>query len=127
MHTMELTWTDEEGNETTHTFPSENFVCDRCEGFGTILNPSIGEHAYSMEEFNESFDEDQRQEYFRRGGMYDITCIVCNGNRVVAGVAEGLLTDEEKVLFEEYEKYQDRQARYDADDAATYRAENGYR
>lgn len=58
-------------------------VCERCEGHGTHLHPDIGEHAYTMEEFNESFDDEEREQYFKHGGMYDVPCVECKGARVV--------------------------------------------
>lgn len=123
---IELTWNDEEGDEVTHTFPSTNEVCDRCEGFGTHLTPSIGEHAYSMEEFNESFDdEEDREAYFQRGGKYDVQCEVCHGNKVVETVDESKLSDEQKAVYEQYLDSEEQGARWDAEDRATRRMENG--
>jgi len=59
-------------------------VCPRCEGHGTHLTPSIGNHAYTMEEFNETFwEEEDRAEYFKRGGIYDVICEECKGANVV--------------------------------------------
>lgn len=83
MGTKNFTLFDDEGDEFEVELPSKMEVCHRCEGHGTILNPSIGEHAYSSEEFNESFDDEEKEEYFRRGGRYDITCPTCSGNKVV--------------------------------------------
>lgn len=83
--------TEEEANdpsfeeERTITLPVKFEVCGRCDGHGSHLTPSIGEHAYSVEEFYESFDdEEDRVEYFRRGGRYDVTCERCRGLRVEA-------------------------------------------
>lgn len=129
--TIELTWTDEETEEeVTHKFPSKNEVCHRCEGYGTHLNPSIGNHAYSMEEFQESFpDEDgdfnPREEYFRRGGIYDVTCETCKGNKVLPVVDEEHLNDEQKVLYAQYEEYEEKVARWDAEDRHTRYMESG--
>lgn len=64
--------------------PCSFSVCPRCDGHGSILTPSIGEHAYSSEEFNETFhDDEDREAYFTRGGKYDVTCPVCSGKNVV--------------------------------------------
>jgi hypothetical protein len=70
----------------TLKLPAKREVCHRCEGEGTILNPSIGEHAYSAEEFDEAFEpgSEEREHYFKRGGMYDVRCPECEGDRVVA-------------------------------------------
>jgi hypothetical protein len=120
-----LKWTDEEGEEVEHTFPSTNEVCDACEGYGTYLNRSIGEHAYSMEEFHESFDEEEAEEYFKRGGRYDVQCETCHGNKVVEVADESKFNEEQKALYAEYEESEERHARWDAEDRATYRMENG--
>lgn len=123
-----LKWENEDGDEVEHTFPSTNEVCDHCEGYGTHLNPSIGQHAYSMEEFHEAFeDEEDRAEYFKRGGIYDVPCEVCHGNKVVEVADEKRFTPEQKVLYAEYEAKEDQRAQWDAEDRATYRMESGYR
>lgn len=83
---IEFTVEDSEGEETTYRLPARNRVCRRCEGHGTHLNPSIGQHAYTREEFEHEFDEEQRAEYFKHGGIYDVQCEVCRGLRVVPTV-----------------------------------------
>jgi hypothetical protein len=121
---IELTWTNEDGDEVTHTFPSTNEVCERCEGYGTHLNSNIGSYGYSAEEFAESFPDDNlmgynpREEYFKRGGIYDVTCEECNGNKVVEVVDEDKLNEEQKKLFAKYEEYMEEKA---ADEAADLR------
>lgn len=72
--------------EYKHDWPVIREVCDRCEGYGYHLTPSIGEHAYSREEFEESFDDEEREEYFKRGGIYDVRCEECDGANVVTVV-----------------------------------------
>ncbi len=79
---------DDDG-ERVVTLPVKMEVCSRCEGHGYHLTPSIGEHAYSQEEFYEAFDdEEDRAEYFRRGGIYDVRCYDCKGANVVPVVDE---------------------------------------
>ena len=64
--------------------PCSFAVCPRCDGHGSILTPSIGEHAFSSEEFTEAFcDDEDRAAYFTRGGKYDVTCPTCLGKNVV--------------------------------------------
>lgn len=99
---IEFTITDDEGNEVVHELPSKREVCSRCDGEGTHLTPSIGEHCYSAEEFEESFSTDEEQEsYFRRGGIYDVTCEVCDGKRVEEVVDEECC---DPVLLKAYHK-----------------------
>ena len=118
-------WFNDEGDEVEHTFPAVNEVCERCEGYGMHLTPSIGNHAYSMDEFRESFDEEEAEEYFRRGGMYDVQCEECHGNKVVAMVDEDKLTPEQKTLYAEYQEAEENRARSDAEDRHTRWMEDG--
>ena len=117
----------ETDEEVTTQLPSKNEVCSRCEGFGTHLTPSIGEHAYTAEEFAEAFDDDEsRAEYFKRGGIYDVACHECHGRNVVTVVDEdACVTDEQKEHLRLYRKKQAQRARWDAEDRATMRMESG--
>lgn len=96
---IEFTEENEAGEEITRELPSKYQVCSKCEGHGTHLNPSIGEHAYSAEEFQQEFDEEEACEYFTRGGIYDVDCIRCGGKRVEEVV------DEEKCDKELLKRY----------------------
>jgi hypothetical protein len=126
MFLKEITYTDEEtGDEVTAEVPHKNEVCGRCEGHGTHLNPNIGGHAYTMEEFNESFDDEEREEYFKRGGRYDVTCEACGGNKVVAVPTEEGATPEQKAHIKAWEESEERSARYDAEDRRTRWMEDG--
>lgn len=126
MLTVSFVVEDEDGEEVEHELPGKHEVCPRCEGHGTHLNPSIGEHAYTREEFDEAFDDDEsREQYFKRGGMYDVTCDECSGNRVVVVIDESNLTDKQKELVEEYHDRHEREARWDAEDRHTRRMESG--
>jgi RecJ-like exonuclease len=74
--------------------PGIKVVCERCDGEGYVLNPSIGEHAYSREEFDEAFPEDEdKEQYFKRGGIYDIVCPDCKGKNVVTVIDENVMKD----------------------------------
>lgn len=122
---IELTWSDEDGEDITHEFPCKNEVCPRCEGYGTHLTPSIGNHAYSQEEFYDSFDDEGREEYFKRGGIYDVQCEECKGNKVIEVVDESRLSEEQKKLYAEYEEHEEEMARMDAEDRQTRYYESG--
>jgi len=120
---------DENGEtEETHRLPARMTVCPRCEGHGSHLTPSIGQHAYSQEEFNEAFaEEEEREAYFKRGGMYDVTCEECRGKRVVAVPDEARIA-QDPTLAAIYARWQEQQrdaARSEAEDAYTYRMESG--
>lgn len=113
-------------DEITISLPHVFEVCSRCQGHGTHLTPSIGMHAYSMEEFQESFyDEEDREQYFTRGGIYDVTCEICHGERVVAVVDEnacksrGLLAE-----LTQYQHWLDQEASWAAEQRAEIRRES---
>lgn len=120
-----ISWTEEteDGEEIVHDLPAKNEVCDRCDGHGTHLNPNIGEHAYTREEFDEAFDDDEsRAQYFKRGGIYDVTCEVCGGKNVVLVVDEDAC---DKAVLARYLAHEEQVARWDAEDRATRRMESG--
>ena len=117
-HTIELTiyGDDTEGSpERVVELPAKKAVCPKCEGHGSILNPSIAQHAYSAEEFYESFpNEEDRAEYFRRGGMYDVTCPTCKGANVIDVVdVDALATAQQIVDYSAWKKQEDDRAKSD--------------
>lgn len=87
------------------------------------LTPSIGEHAYSAEEFAEEYDDEEREQYFARGGMYDITCLDCEGNKVVSAVDEEACKLDPKFesLLKIMNDFEEQQAMWDAESAAERR------
>ena len=104
---------DDEGFEVEIQLPAKYEVCSRCDGHGTHLNPSIGEHAYTAEEFEDSFDEEERAEYFKHGGRYDVRCEECNGDRVVLEIdREVCKTDEQVHALELYDQRLDDDRQY---------------
>lgn len=111
------------GVETSYALPAKFEVCDRCEGHGTHLHEAIGSHAYSREEFRESFDDEEAGEYFKRGGRYDVPCSVCKGERVVAVVDEdeARRTLRGRRLLALYEAEQEREALYARERASELR------
>lgn len=77
---------DEETGEVTLYLPGKMEVCGDCEGHSYVLTPSMRDHCYSQEEFNESFDDEEREQYFTRGGRYDVICPTCEGRNVVVAI-----------------------------------------
>jgi hypothetical protein len=112
----------DDGYELMHYLPGKFAICERCSGHGFILNPNIGQHCYSMEEFNEAFPEDEdKEQYFKRGGIYDVLCPECNGGKAI-------IVDEDKcdkVLLDKYWKHLADDAAYARECAHTRRMENG--
>ena len=121
--TQEYTLMSEDGGEYTIELPVKYEVCPRCDGHGTHLNPSIGEHAYTPEEFAESFDEEEATEYFRRGGRYDVTCEKCRGGRVSPVIDVRLCTTPEQ---QQALRDMERSAREDREYEAMVRAERAF-
>lgn len=113
--------------ESEHEFPTRFEVCDGCEGHGTHLCEGMRGHAYSAEEFDDSFDDEEREEYFRRGGRYDVTCSTCRGDRVMPVVDEKLLTPKQKALYKMWKRDERERRQGEADDRRTMFYENGGR
>lgn len=125
---FEFTFVDDDGDECSAELPARHEVCGRCEGHGTHLREAIGSYAYSREEFEESFDEEEREEYFRRGGRYDVTCSECNGKRVVVVVdEEACRSHEQKALLKAYREAERERLQSEAEDRETMRGECGWR
>jgi RecJ-like exonuclease len=125
MAEITATFENEEGEEQTVTFPAKMEVCDECDGEGFVLCEGMRGHAYSAEEFAESFDDEEAGEYFKRGGRYDQVCPCCKGKNVVPVVDQSVLTPEQKVLFAQWEESEDQKAAWDREDRATMRMESG--
>lgn len=123
---IKFTLEDDEGVETEYELPSKKEVCSNCKGIGTHLHPAIREHAYSMEEFQREFDDEEREAYFQRGGMYDVVCQTCHGGKVVDVVDEESCKAEPlKSLLEKYIEHENMIQQMDREDRYTRRMENG--
>lgn len=120
-----ITYYNNKGDEITEELPAKFEVCHKCDGHGTHLTPSIGNHAYSQEEFYESFETpEDRAEYFRRGGIYDVTCEVCKGKRVEQVIDENrCTTEEQKRILKEYKQHLQNEAEWRAEERAEQRRE----
>lgn len=118
--TIELTYEDEDGEEITIEVPSKMEVCYDCEGHGMVLNESMRNYAYTSED-EEMHDPEFREEYFKRGGIYDVVCPTCKGKNVLAVPDEETINKNEK-LKSEYEKYEEWKEDRDRADAE-YEAE----
>lgn len=125
---MQVTVTiyNDEGEEQEVSFPAKNEVCPECDGEGSVLREGMRGYAYTQEEFEEAFhDDEDREAYFTRGGKYDQQCPCCKGRNVVAVPCPDLMTAEQKELFQQWEEQQEEAARSRAEDAATMRMESG--
>ena len=59
------------------------------------------------------------------GGKYDVQCPTCHGRNVIPTVDEKLIPEKDKEAYAEYQKSEENKARWDAEDRATRRMENG--
>lgn len=116
----------DDGFEKQVEFPAKNEVCPECEGEGYVLRGGMRGYAYTAEEFEEAFhDEEDRQAYFTRGGKYDEVCSCCKGKNVVAVPDPDQMNSAQKEQFQQWEKQEEDAARSRAEDAATMRMESG--
>lgn len=77
---------NDNGEVSEYDLPSIMKVCHNCEGHGYVLCHGMRNACYSAEEFEEEFSDEDKEEYFRVGGKYDIKCPTCNGKNVVQAI-----------------------------------------
>ncbi len=114
---LTLKW--EDFDEEEHDLPAKFDVCSNCKGHGSHLNESMRNHAYSADEMAE-FEEEEREEYSKRGGIYDVTCETCEGKRVEKVV------DEDKcdpALLKLYQETEAQRSQWRAEEAQEQRME----
>lgn len=113
----------DDGEPVVFEFPGKRIVCDDCEGEGSVLTPSIRNHCYSAEEFNEEYDdEEDRQAYFQRGGKYDVQCPTCKGKNVITVIdEEACNTEDLKDKLAKKQEYDEECYRSDFESAAERR------
>lgn len=98
---MKITLTtgeDADGNETVLVLPARYEVCGRCHGKGTHVNPSIDGNGITSDEMDELGPE-FLEDYL--GGVYDVPCEECEGERVV------LVPDEDRCSPAQLKAYRD--------------------
>ena len=96
---------DEHGEMQMHTFSAKYEVCHRCEGHGKHVNPAIecDGGGITGSEMAEIMVEDPNFQNDYLGGMYDITCTCCKGNRVILVIDETSFDAEDKAAFKKYQ------------------------
>ena len=104
-------------DEVEVTLPGKYEVCPRCEGRGSIVNPSVDGNGLDANDFAE--DPDFREAYF--AGAYDIKCPECHGQRVVAVPDVRSCTYAQKRLLVSERRWQVGQAEYRAEVRAEQR------
>lgn len=124
MSTITVKYVNDDGDEVELELPSKMEVCSDCQGHGSVLTEGMRGHAYTREEFEEEFDdEEDRQAYFKRGGKYDVECPTCHGKNVMPVVDEEKMPANLKAQYKEYQEYQEEADRLDAEFRAASRME----
>ena len=110
---IEVVFQNDNGDEMVVELPAVFQVCSDCKGHGTVLNEAMRYHAYTYED-EEMHDPEFLEEYFKPGGMYDVTCSTCKGMRVEKVVdAKAMLTAEQKEALEAMHEREQDDAEYD--------------
>lgn len=119
-----ITIEDDDGNETEHELPCKMEVCDDCEGHGFVLNESMRYHAYTQED-EEMHDPEFLEEYFKRGGIYDVQCPTCKGRNVVAVIDREACEKDPKLkdILAQWDEQEENRAQADAEIRAEQRME----
>lgn len=107
---MTVTLVDANGDGYEESLPAKYEVCPRCHGAGRHDNPAFC-NGITASEWRDEWDEESREGYL--SGRYDVTCGVCNGERVVTVVDESRLTPEQRQDMDRYEKQLDESAALD--------------
>lgn len=89
---------DEPNNWEEDRVPARYEVCPNCQGEGKTVNPSIDAGGIPGYVFQN--DPEFAENYF--GGVYDVKCAECNGDRVVLVLNTEVATEEQK---EQYDKW----------------------
>lgn len=122
---IKITLQHDDDSEEDFELPSKMEVCDDCNGETYVLCEGMRGVGYSREDFENDFDDEEREEYFTRGGRYDVVCPTCKGKNVVPVVDLDHCTPEQKEIYQAWETQEEERGRWDAEDAATRRMEMG--
>jgi hypothetical protein len=125
---MDFTYTkeNEDGTETEVTVkvPQKWEICGNCDGEGRHMNSAIRNHAYTPEEFNEAFDDEESRHAYFNGG-YDVNCEDCLGEGKILVVNEEAFEVQDKEAYDAWVEGE-RQERYiDRENEAERRFEAG--
>ena len=109
---INVTIENDDGEEEEYQLPSVMEVCHDCKGHGQVLNESMRNHAYTREEFEDSFDDEEKEHYMTRGGMYDVQCPTCKGTNVIAVIDEEEVNRDHKLkeIFDKWEEWETEKA-----------------
>ena len=79
---------------------NERIKCERCDGYGTVANPAFDGMSVDQMRDENGYEETEEflAEYTKRGGIYDIMCPCCKGEKVI--------TERRRLEFQEELEYQ---------------------
>jgi hypothetical protein len=80
----------------TLEFPARRVICSRCDGKGTHVNPNIDGNGITGEEMSE-LGPDFFEDYM--GGVFDVRCEECRGEKIVLEVDEARLTKRQLFMW----------------------------
>ena len=90
------------------TVPARYEVCDDCDGEGAVLHEALRAHAYTMDEFHETFDDEDAAEYMKGGaGIYGVPCPTCHGARVRLMPDEDRLSARQRLILDAVRRQED--------------------
>lgn len=110
--------------EDEHELPAVWAICSRCEGEGKHVNPNVDGHGISAEEWEQEWDKESREGYFR--GDYDVTCEArCKDGKVLEVAGDDQLSPEQQLFAKRYAEQLEERAQSDAEDRHTRYMESG--
>jgi hypothetical protein len=92
---------DENGDEITLDLPATREKCQTCDGKGTHVNPSIDGNGLPQECVD---DPEFMADYM--GGVYDVQCEECKGERIVLVVDRDACPAEDLALLDDHYRTQ---------------------
>lgn len=98
--TVTFTHATKRGGEFEITVPAVFVVCPTCKGKGKTVDSQVDGHGLTREDFAE--DPGFLEDYL--GGVYDVQCRECSGQRVVEEVVVDQLSRRHHVLWLAREK-----------------------
>ena len=95
---------DEQGEEVEchDVFPAQFVVCPLCRGRAKVTDPRVDSCGLTADDLH---DHNFAEDYF--GGVYDITCPECSGERVVKEIDARSLTPEQCAVLDKLESLEE--------------------
>lgn len=121
--TIKVEFENDDGDWFEVQLPAKYEVCDRCQGVGSHVNPSIDGNGITASEWAE-WDIEDREHYM--SGIYDVACHDCHGARVVLCVDEERIETHGTELEKKGLKAYNGESEHNYEDELYARMERGY-